>query len=501
MVARGIHWVAGEEPSRLAIVDGDRRVTYGELESMVASAAGAFAAQGVGHGDRVAVMLHNRVELSAAWNAAARVGAYVVPIGYRSTAPEVEYLLGDSEAAVFVHDVPDVAEVAAAAVPTVRAIWPFDSDELWLSGRDAPNEDFLGAAVVCMNYTSGTTGRPKGIERGPTAPARVPGASPYVDFWGFRADDVHLLCGPGYHAAPGGYAQMHLVEGACVVMMRRFDATDCLQLIETERVTNSHMVPAVFVRILEADWQSFDRSSVRKILHAAAPCPVDVKRRIMDVFPPGTIWEYYGMSEGMGTVVSPEEWLERPGTVGRPFPGVALTVHDEDGKELPPGEVGYIYVTGREGQEQFRYRNAPTKTEEAWRGDRFTVGDLGWLDEDGYLFFADRRVDLILSGGVNVYPAEVEAALIAHPEVVDSAVFGLPDARMGQRVHAVVERQPGSQVDVEDLREYLRVQIADFKVPRTIEFVDELPREPNGKVRKRLLRDERVGATEGGATT
>ena len=202
------------------------------------------------------------------------------------------------------------------------------------------------------------------------------------------------------------------------------------------------MVPANFIRILEADWKSYDRSSVRKVLHAAAPCPVPVKRRIIDVFPPDTVWEYYGASEGMASVISPAEWLAKPGSVGRPFPGLTVRIVDEDGAELPAGEVGSIYISAFGGQ-RFQYHNAPDKTESAWQGDYFTVGDMGWLDEDGYLFLADRRTDLIISGGVNVYPAEVEAALIEDDDVVDAAVIGLPDERMGQKVHAVVELRPG----------------------------------------------------------
>ncbi len=193
-----------------------------------------------------------------------------------------------------------------------------------------------------------------------------------------------------------------------VVIMDRFTADSCLDLIATEHVTTSHMVPANFVRILEAPWPDFDLTSVRKILHAAAPCPPAVKRRIIEVFPPGSVWEYYGMSEGMATVISPEEWIAKPGSVGRAFPGLQIVIRDESGVALATGETGLVYVSTMPGMPKFRYHNAPEKTAEAWQGDFFTVGDLGWLDDDGYLFLADRRVDLILRGGVNIYPAEIE---------------------------------------------------------------------------------------------
>jgi long-chain acyl-CoA synthetase len=251
------------------------------------------------------------------------------------------------------------------------------------------------------------------------------------------------------------------------------------------------MVPANFVRLLEVDWAAYDRSSVRKILHAAAPCPVPVKRRIIDVFPSGSIWEYYGASEGMASVISPEEWLAKPGSVGRPFPGLSVRILDDEGGDLAPGEVGAIYISSFAGL-RFGYHNDPDKTDRAWRDGFFTVGDLGWLDEDGYLFLADRRTDLIISGGVNIYPAEVETALLEDPDVVDAAVFGLPDERMGQKVHAVVEVRAGAGRDAEALLGRLAERLADYKRPRAVEFVDVLPREANGKVVKARLRAERM---------
>jgi long-chain acyl-CoA synthetase len=291
---------------------------------------------------------------------------------------------------------------------------------------------------------------------------------------------------------------MALTEGGTVVIMRRFDATEALRLIETERVTTAQMVPAHFIRILEADWAAYDRSSMRKILHAAAPCPVPVKRRIIDVFPAGAIWEFYGASEGMASVISPEEWLTKPGSVGKPFPGLSLKILDDAGAERPAGEVGAVYISAFAGH-RFGYHNDAAKTSDAWRHDHFTVGDMGWLDEDGYLFLADRRTDLILSGGVNVYPAEVETALAEDPDVVDAAVFGLPDERMGQKVHAVVELRAGAGRHAEALLARLATRLADYKRPRAIEFVDVLPRQENGKVMKARLRAERMEPATGGA--
>jgi long-chain acyl-CoA synthetase len=484
--------VAQADPGRVALVSGTRRITFRELDAWANQVARALADVGVGHGGRVAVMLHNIPELFGVWNGAARLGALIVPISYRAVTSEVSYLVSDSEATVLIYDDKEVVDPALSELPGLRAAWHIGDADLWRFADTPPTDDFLGAAVVTMNYTSGTTGRPKGIERPLPQVAKEYPPNSFADFWGFSADDVHLLCGPAYHTAPGSYAQMHLGEGASVVIMERFTAEACLGLIETERITTSHMVPANFVRILDAEWSNYDLSSARKILHAAAPCPPAVKRRILEVFPPGSVWEYYGMSEGMATVISPEEWLRKPGSVGRSFPGIQLTIRDDIGQAVPPGTTGLVYVSTMQGVPKFQYHNAPDKTAEAWQGDFFTVGDLGWLDDDGYLFLADRRVDLILRGGVNIYPAEVEDALATHPDVVDSAVFGLPDEQLGQRVHAIVELRTGATRDVQTLTDHLRGQLSDYKLPTSVEFVDALPREPNGKVRKRELRDARV---------
>jgi long-chain acyl-CoA synthetase len=473
----------------VALVWGDERISFRRLNRAANAMAGLLAAHGVGAGHRVAVLLGNGPDAFATWYGAARRGALVVPVSTRLTAPEASYIVSDSGATVLVHDNSAVAgatvEATGVAGLTVEA-------PVWNDGADEPPDDtYLGSPVTTMSYTSGTTGRPKGITRVAPAPAREAAPNPYAAFWGLRPHDVHLMAGPGYHMAPAAYAQMSLNEGGTVVVMARFDATEALRLIERERVTTAQMVPAHFIRLLEADWPAYDRSSVRKVLHAAAPCPVPVKRRIIDLFPPGAVWEFYGASEGMASVISPEEWLAKPGSVGRPFPGLSVRILDEDGTELPPGEVGSIYISPFAGQ-RFGYHNDAAKTDGAWRDGHFTVGDMGWLDDDGYLFLADRRTDLILSGGVNVYPAEVETALAEDPAVVDAAVFGLPDERMGQRVHAVVELRPGQPRDADGLGQRLAGRLADYKRPRTIEFVDVLPREENGKVMKARLRAQRM---------
>jgi long-chain acyl-CoA synthetase len=342
-----------------------------------------------------------------------------------------------------------------------------------------------------LGYTSGTTGRPKAVARPAPMPAPVATSSTVAAFWGYGPDTVQLICGPLYHTAPSAYAEYALWEGGRVVVQDRFTGVGCLSLIEEHAVTRTQMVPAHFVRILEADWAAYDTSSIRLLIHAAAMCPVPLKWRILEVFPRGTVWELYGATEAMGTVISPGEWILKPGSVGRPFPGLSVRVMNDAGEQTAPGEVGTIYLSQFPGA-RFSYRGDVEKTEAAYRDNFVTVGDLGHLDEHGYLYIADRRTDLILSGGVNIYPAEVENALAADPDVLDAAVIGLDDERMCQRVHAVIELRDGVTADPVAILERLSLHLADFKCPRTIEFVDRLPREPNGKVLKRRLRDERT---------
>jgi long-chain acyl-CoA synthetase len=250
------------------------------------------------------------------------------------------------------------------------------------------------------------------------------------------------------------------------------------------------MTPAHFIRILEvpeAERAQFDLSSLRLIVHGGAPCPVPVKRRIIDALPATEIWELYGASEGGATRISPQEWLQRPGTVGVPWPGVEVRILDAGGRALPPGEAGLVYVAPAGGA-RFHYHDDPDKTSQAWRDDAFTVGDIGYLDDDGYLFLTDRASDMVIRGGVNIYPREIEDVLHTHPAVVDCAVFGVPDDRYGEALKAVVElRSPAS---ADDLRSHVAQTLADYKVPKHVEVVDELPRLPNGKVMKRMLREQ-----------
>jgi long-chain acyl-CoA synthetase len=308
--------------------------------------------------------------------------------------------------------------------------------------------------------------------------------------WGYEPDDVHVAAGPLYHAGPLGYCNLTLFVGGTVVVMDTWDAEEFLRQVQTHRVTTTFLTPAHFIRILEVPEHRrsrIDVSSLRHVIHAGAPCPQPVKERIIGAFPHEQIWELYGMSEGGATRASSEEWLQRPGTVGLPWPGVEVRIVDPDtGERLPAGRDGLIYIRPAHGR--FRYHNDETKTSEAWQGDAFTVGDIGHLDEDGYLYLTDRRSDLVIRAGVNVYPREVEEVLHRHPAVVDCAVFGVPDERDGEHLTAVVETR--GDVTSDELDRWCRDHLDPYKCPSIIRLTDRLPRDPNGKVLKRLLRDE-----------
>lgn len=502
---QGIARTARTAPDKPAMIFGDAVRTYGDLDRRVNRIAHAFRRAGVGEGDRVGVALFNGFEWFEVLNALGRLGALLVPISFRGKGPEIAYMLADSGAKLLVTD-PRLADEIDRAL----AEHPMPDDAVWVVGEapawrgrsfeqqialepDTPPEGaHPGGGYNVMIYTSGTTGRPKGILRAPLPPDKVALQMVGVaQMWGFGADDVHLVPGPVYHTAPGSQGQMHLSIGATIVIMPRFDAEDFLRLVERHRVTNAQMVPAMFFRLLglpDAARSAHDLRSIRKILHAAAPCPVAVKQRILEVFPPGTVWEFYGASEGGGTRIGPDEWLAKPGSVGKPWPGLGVKVLDDDGNPSPPGVVGTIYLMLSPGA-SFSYSGADDKTRAAFRDGFFTVGDMGYLDEDGYLFIADRKIDMIISGGANVYPAEVEQVLYRHPKVLDVAVIGVPDDEMGESVKAIVELRAGEQATAQELIDFCRRDLAHYKCPKTIDLVAELPREPQGKVLKRQLRE------------
>jgi long-chain acyl-CoA synthetase len=493
---------ASMQPDAPAIrsAHGDR--TYAELNARTNQLARALRTRGVGPGDSLTLISGNRPEFVETLYAAQRSGLRLTPVNWHLTADEINYILRDSGAAAVVVDgrfVDTVAQaldgVAPRALLVVDGSAPGFEDYEQALAPESPEDLEDPVLGSTMAYTSGTTGRPKGVYRAQAAPAGaselatlVAQASGYV-----AGQDLNLVTGPLYHSAPLLFSlSMPLLRGAGVVLMDKWDAEETLRLIEQHRITHTHLVPTMFHRMISLPQEVKDRydvSSLRNIWHGAAPCPVPVKQALMDWLGP-IAWEYYAATEGFGSVVSPQEWLQRPGTVGHPTPG-HIRILDEAGEDLPAGVPGTIYLkapdTGR-----FVYLGDEAKTSSSYKGDYFTLGDVGYLDEEGWLFLTDRSVDLIISGGVNVYPAEVEAVLITHPSVGDVGVIGVPDPEWGESVKAVVELQPGytaSDALAEELKAWTRDRLAHFKCPRTVDFVDELPRTPSGKLSKRNLRE------------
>lgn len=336
-----------------------------------------------------------------------------------------------------------------------------------------------------MHYTSGTTGRSKGVWVPPVGPETAARHSEdFMNFWGLRSDDVHLVCSPLAHSAPHRYSMRTLEAGGTVVLLSKFDPEEVLASIELFGITTTFMVPTHLARILELPYQTlrrYDLSSMRLLAHAGAPIHEDTKRKTIDLFPSGSVWEFYGSTEGHGTRISSEEWMRKKGSVGTPRRRARIAITNAEGVELPANEVGEIWIDDPRA-ERFEYWGDPAKTRAAWHGDAYSVGDLGWLDDDDYLFLSGRKHDTIITGGVNVYPQEVERTFMEHPSIAEIVVYGVPDEEWGQKVSALVVPAFGQPLDVDRLTTWARERLASFKVPRVIEVVDELPRGPTGKV-------------------
>ncbi len=487
---------AAENPDRTALVEPSGAAwSAGALRAAAGKVAAGLAALGCAPGAVVAMVLKNEAAVLALALGTGEAGVYLVPINWHLTAEEIGYILADSEAVAVVCS-PETAATAAAAADIAGlqqrfCTGPVDGFVLFATlGQGAPPPQPRLAGGV-MSYTSGTTGKPKGVRRPlpPHPPEPVAaGHAAFLARSGLRPDGVHLVVSPLYHTAVLYYATNTLHLGQVVVLMESWTPEGTLDRIERYAVTNTHMVPTQFVRLLKARplLRDFDVSSLRRVIHGAAPCPVAVKRQMLAWWGP-VIHEYYAATEGGGTAVTPEEWLARPGTVGRPWPGADIQIFDDDGHALPPNAVGTVFIKMQQG---FTYHKDPGKTARAWHRDGyFTVGDAGYLDEDGYLFLCDRKADMIISGGVNIYPAEVEGALHEHPRVVDVAVFGIPDADWGEQVKAVVEVDGTPETGLaEELLAHARARLAKYKCPRSITFIETMPRDPSGKLAKRTLR-------------
>jgi long-chain acyl-CoA synthetase len=497
---------AQENPDWLAVVEPDgTEHLAGDLLGRVNQIVHALRSRGIRAGDGIVALVPNGiapVELSLA---ALQAGWYYTPINWHFTSPEIAYIVTDTGAkAFFVHERLAAAGVAAADEAGVPAdarfsygsVPGFTSVTHLRAGQPTSLPDERTAGTT-MHYTSGTTGRPKGVRRAlapldPDVSADL--LTALLQFFGITEGqpNVHLVTSPSYHTAVATFGGSALQFGHMLVFMDGWDAERALDLVERYRVTNTHMVPTHFKRMLSLPQdlrQGYDLSSMRWLIHAAAPCPVPIKQAMLDWWGP-VVYEYYAATEGGGTLVTPQEWLAKPGTVGKAWPTSEVIVVDDDGAECPTGVPGTVYM--KMGMAAFEYKGDPDKTAASRLRDYFTVGDVGYLDADGFLFLCDRKSDMIISGGANIYPAEIESAIITHDKVADVAVFGIPDEEWGEQVKALVQPMEGVAGSAELAAEILASldgRLAKMKWPRSIDFVDELPRDPSGKLLKRRLRE------------
>ena len=477
------------------VIIGERVRGQAELLDRVARLASAMAAAGVGAGDAVALLLRNDFAVLEANLAVRRLDAYGVPINWHWRGAEIGYVLRDATPRLLIghadlldgirSEIPDHMPVIAVGG---KSDWP-DYDD-WIGAHEpyAGNGNGLGSSMV---YTSGTTGKPKAVKRLPaTGEESAQRARVLSIIHDTAPGNVALVTGPLYHLFSQAILMATFSAGGTVVVMERFDPEECLRLIEAHRVTHSALVPTLFVRLLRlpaAVRARYDLSTLRHVVHSGAPCAPEVKRAMLKWWGP-VLYETYGSTEtGVVTKISPEEWLAKPGSVGRPVLTGEVRIRGEDGQWAGPRQTGDIYLRIH-GTPDFTFHGDPHKRAAVEHDGLITCGDMGWLDEEGYLFLCDRRVDMVISGGVNIYPAEVEAALLKHPGVVDCAVFGIPDPEFGEALVAHVQVDDAVKPDA--LKAFLRGRIAGYKVPRHVVVSDALPREETGKIMKRRLRDD-----------
>jgi long-chain acyl-CoA synthetase len=514
---RGFWKAADYEPHRIAVIDADgSEISAGALLTAANQLVHGLRSKGITQGDCIAIMLPNSAAVLEVMVAVMQAGWHIVPVNTHSTADEIAYILQDSSAKAFItHQ--HYAESAIHAIKILEQQHTTLKPECCFAiGHISGFQDYrqflqqqpgtlpeVRIAGHFMQYTSGTTGKPKGIQRQiyPVEPEIMADyMSSNLSRFGITPGQHVFLCpSPMYHAAPLGFNYFSLQYEHKVVIIDKWDSEEVLQLIEKYKVTTMLMVPTHFHRLLQLPEDvrnKYDLSSLQKVLHAAAPCPRETKEKMFAWFGK-VIYEYYGATEGGGTLTTPEDWLRFPGTVGKAWEGAEIRIYEDvpDGvdkqlaRQLGPNQIGVVYI---KLTQDFNYKGDSEKTRNNRIGNFYTPGDVGYLNEEGFLFLCDRKIDMIISGGVNIYPAEIEAVLQNHPQVADVAVFGIPNKDFGEEVKAVVELKPGVKVNsvlVKQLMDYCTEKLSRYKCPRSIDFSAALPRDPNGKLYKRKLRD------------
>jgi long-chain acyl-CoA synthetase len=503
LIAQGMHVAvhARRSPDRLAIMSPSGNLTWREFNEQANRLVQVLRKRGLQAGDGVALLAHNGPEFAIVWAATQRAGFRLTAVNWHQSPELIAYVVDNSDARAliasgrFVAGATEAAKLSdklVAKLAFAGAIEGFEDFEAALSSESGDNIADAEPGST-MLYTSGTTGRPKGVYRR-TRPvtSQLTAVCNETAAWN-PATDISLLTGPLYHAAPLGINFVIPINaGVTTLLMDKWDAEETLRLIATHKATHTHVVPTMMHRMLQLPEdvrKKYDVSSMRWMIHGAAPCPAHVKKAMMDWFGP-VLFEYYSSTEGGGVFVRPQEWLKKPGTVGKPVPGVEIKLLDVDGNPVPPGQEGLIYVkapaTGR-----FEYYKEGGKTDASYRGDWFTLGDMGKVDADGDLFLTGRTAELIISGGVNIYPVEIDEVLIRHPQIADAAVVGVPNEDWGEEIKAVVELKDGiarSEDTKQSIFDFAKAHLPGFQRPRTIDFVDTLPRNAAGKVLRAQVR-------------
>ncbi|MEO6888096.1 MAG: AMP-binding protein [Ktedonobacteraceae bacterium] len=484
------------QPQAIALICGERTLTYAEFNARSRRVANALLGLGVQPNDRVAVMAHNSIELLEVATGLAKLGAMPVLLNYRLREHEIAYIVNDCGASVVIAgpDLVEVVEKARAEVPgrvtyicigdTLPAGWLSYEDLLATASEEVPTS--AGGLGSAISYTSGTTGKPKGAYR----PRGVEPQDiiPVIQEFGLAPQDVHLLAGPYYHSAPSAFTNIHLLLGSTIVIMPKYDPVEALRLIDRHKVTTTFMAPTLLQRLVDVDadvFARYDVGSLRTIILGGAPCPYVLKERAIQRFGEH-LWEFYGATEtAFVTILRPEDQLRKHGSCGKVGPGQEIRLLDAAGNEVPDGTPGEMWSRF---SSLAQYYNKPEATARSMKDGFFSVGDIAYRDAEGYYYICDRKIDMIISGGANIYPAEIEAVLVAHPAVADAAVIGVPDTLWGETVKAVVQLRPGASATADEMITFCGEQLADYKKPRSVDFVAEMPRNPTGKLLKTQIR-------------